>query len=257
MLNIVDKYITRPGQLAGPFNSDDGIGLAVKGEFLHVRNSVIDFSGLPLDEQDEACAVTWGASALFERCIIRGAGKLFLCGSGDKERRAGEEGCQVTLRECLLEGFGRRGPEVQCGMTCKMEDCVVRFWGAPGMFSVRAFGAWAHDGGEIWATRCAFINQCHMTFPQRVADRWHHFWQALHDNGLRAIFAPLTYAAGWRRGLTASDTGLVAAIGCYASPGVILQAKSGGMTEAEAMRLVAHLENVAKPIGDVTQGERQ
>ena len=257
MLNIVDKYITRPGQLAGPFNSDDGIGISANGEFLHVRNSTVNFYGLPLGEkyQDEAAAVTWGASALFERCIFRGAGKLFLCGSGDRNRRADEVGCQVTLRECLLEGFGRRGPEVQCGMLCKMEDCAIVDWGTPNRFSVRSFGAWAHDGGAIVATNCAFINIDRLTRWQRVADHWHHFWQAISDNGLRAIFDPLTYAAGWRRGLTASDTGSVEAIDCYASPGVIVQGQVGGMRMTEANALIARLVNVCGPKDGTTQGE--
>jgi len=247
MLEIANAYITRPGQLGGPFNSDDGIGIVVPGEFLHVQNSTIDFSGLPLDEQDEACAVTWGASALFERCRIRGAGKLFLCGSGDAERRADEKGCTVTLKECLLENFSRCGPEVQCGMRVIMEDCAVIFWGHPNHFTVRAFGAWAHHGGVIVATHCVFNNIDRLAKRQRKADRWRHFWQALHDNGLRAIFDPLTYAAGWRRGLTASNTGRVVAIDCYASPGVIVQGQVGGMGMIEANTLLAHLVNVCWP----------
>jgi len=241
MITIENAHITTPGQLGAPYNEDDGIGLAVPGETLLVKNSTIDLGDIPLDEQDEACAVTWGAQARFERCRIIGAGKLFLCGSGDKEHRADEEGRTVSLKECLLDGFGRRGPEVQCGMHVLMEDCVVRFWGSPERFTVRSFGAWAHDCGTIKAIRCVFVNQNHMTLGQRVADHWHHFWQALHDNGLKAIVDPLTYAAGWRRGLTASDTGKVEAVDCFASPGVILQGQKGSMSRLDASRLILRL----------------
>jgi|GEM_PF-1174701 len=252
MLEIADRFITDPGQLAGPYNGNDGIGIAVPGEFLHVRDSTIDFSGLPLGKkyQDEAAAVTWGASALFERCIIRGAGKLLLSGSGDRGKRPDEAGCRVTLRECLLEDFGRRGPEVQCGMSCEMVDTVVRGWGHPDRFDCRAFGAWAHDGGFIVAKHCAFINEQRLSRWQALVDHWHHFWQALKDNGPRAIVDPLTYAAGWRRGLTASDTGQVLAFHCYASPGVIVHASIGAMTEQEASELVNYIGSVAGVKGE-------
>jgi hypothetical protein len=74
-----------------------------------------------------------------------------------------------------------------------------------------------------------------------MADRWHHFWQAIKDNGIKAIIDPMTYVAGWRRGLTASDSGIVHAMHCYASEGVIIQNGDFYMDGQEARRLYASM----------------
>ena len=44
-----------------------------------VEDCLIDLSACPLDQLDEAVGVVWGSSAVFRRCVIRGAGKLVLC----------------------------------------------------------------------------------------------------------------------------------------------------------------------------------
>ena len=228
MIEIHHKYITKPGQLLPlPFTVDDGIGLAVKGEKLYLHDCIIDLKDVPLDEQDEALAITWGAQARIQNCVIRNAGKLCLLGSGDASRREDEELCRVRFEHCLLKNFSRRGPEVQCGMVCSLDQCLITNWGDTDMFNVRTFGAWAHDEGAIIATNCVFMNKNSLTFKQRILDRAFHFSQAIQDNGIKALFSPMTYRAGWRRGLTASDTGRVIARHCYASDGVILLGQEG------------------------------
>ena len=125
-----------------------------------VEDCLIDLSACPLDQLDEAVGVVWGSSAVFRRCVIRGAGKLVLCGSGDAAKIAVEHGQTVTFEDCVLEDFGRRGPEAQSGMRVILQDCLIRNWGAPDRFDVRSFGAWAHHGGSIEAVGCVFDQSC-------------------------------------------------------------------------------------------------
>ena len=206
-----------------PDGKHDGTGCCVDGETHVYEDCVVDMTPYDVEQMDEAVGITWGASAIFDRCVIRGAGKLFLCGSGDKEYRKFEEGRTVTIKNSILERFGRRGPEVQCGMVCHLEDSLVLNWGDANRFTVRNFGAWAHDGGEIYAKNTIFLNNSIPTRWQAIADHVNHFFQAIKDNGLRAVFDPLTYTAGIRRGLTASDTGYVEAYHCFGFPETLIQ----------------------------------
>ena len=121
-----------------------------------VEDCLIDLSACPLDKLDEAVGVTWGSSAVFRRCVIRGAGKLVLCGSGDTDKVNIERGKTVIFEDCILEDFGRRGPEAQSGMRVMLRGCLIRNWCAPDRFDVRSFGAWAHHGGSIEAVDCVF-----------------------------------------------------------------------------------------------------
>ena len=86
--------------------------------------------------------VVWGSSAVFRRCVIRGAGKLVLCGSGDTDKLNVERGKTVIFEDCILEDFGRRGPEAQSGMRVMLRGCLIRNWGAPDRFDVRSFASW-------------------------------------------------------------------------------------------------------------------
>ena len=60
---IAQQRITKPGQLGLGFTPDDGLGAWLPREYI-VRDCIIDLSGLPLEELDEAAAVTWGASVV-------------------------------------------------------------------------------------------------------------------------------------------------------------------------------------------------
>ena len=245
IFTVRDRYITTPGQLGfPPFNVDDGLGLAVKDGKLCIYDSIIDMKDVPLEKQDEALAITYGSSAEISRCVIRNVGKLFLCGSGDKDHRPDEKGKTVIIRDSILENFGRRGPEVQCEMECRLINCLIQDWGHPDYFTVRAFGAWAHDGGFILAENCVFINEITPSLSMRLKDKAYHFSQSISDNGLKAIFKRQTYISGWRRGLTASDTGKVSAINCYADDGIIIEGEDGTMDESDAANLIKRLGNM-------------
>ena len=91
MIEIANKRITKVGQLGGKYTSDDGLGIYGGGEYL-VHDCIIDLSEYDVDDVDEVVAVTWGSSATFRRCLIRGSGKLFLCGSGDNDKICYEQG---------------------------------------------------------------------------------------------------------------------------------------------------------------------
>lgn len=211
MPTIMNMRITSPEQI-----SRDGLELADGQDWL-IKNCIIDLSACPLDEIDEAVAIVGGSSATFQNCVIKGAGKLFLCGSGDTDKAGVERGKVVRLHSCILEDFGRRGPEVQAGMQVFMRDCLIRNWCEPSRFSVRSFGAWAHSGGKIWAKDCIFTQP---SFWRGIGlflrDFAGHVGQAVNDSGLWALFSPRTYLPGVCRGLTAGPGGHVEAEHCYA-----------------------------------------
>lgn len=122
MKYIENRYITRPG------SQGDGLTLC-DGQHYVLRNCLIDLSGNDLDEIDEALGITWGCSAEVYNCVFRGAGKLVLCGSGDRDKLSLEHGKQVVFNDCLFENFSQRGPEVQDGMRVELNRCVIRNWG--------------------------------------------------------------------------------------------------------------------------------
>lgn len=94
--------------ITAPDTGGHGLGIS-DGEDWLVEDCIIDLSSCPLDQLDEAVGVTWGSSAVFRRCVIRGAGKLVLCGSGDAAKAAMERGKVAIFEDCILEDFGRRG----------------------------------------------------------------------------------------------------------------------------------------------------
>ena len=62
-----------------------GDGIMVRGDDGEtvVRRCVVEFSGVPLEDMDEAASFVQGAHARVVQCRFTGAGKLVLCGSGD------------------------------------------------------------------------------------------------------------------------------------------------------------------------------
>ena len=148
------------------------------------------------------------------------------------------------VREILFYlATSHRAPEAQDGVRVIMRRCVIRNWGIGSRFTVRSFGAWAHDGASIRAEDCVF---------------WQDgFWQS----GLRGFVVDLANWIGWCfnrrdwnplhwllpgvcRGLTASQKGKVSASRCWTNRWWIrLQGHRGPrMSKREALALMAELE---------------
>lgn len=244
---IERQRITRPGQLGLGFTPDDGLGLWQPREYV-VRDCIIDLADMPLETLDEAAAVTWGASAMFLRCVIRGAGKLILCGSGDPEKAALETGKRVVFDHCILEDFGRRGVEAQAGMRVTLKHCLVRNWGDPARHTVRDFASWARHGGRIYAVDTVF-------WQDRFARPWRQFWgdftarlgQAWNDEGWRGLLRLDTYSPGVCWGLVAGPGGAVSAWHCWANRWwITLPPQQHAGSRAYVMPLVRALELMAK-----------
>lgn len=250
-IELKNRYIASPGTLGGPFNHDDGIGLA--GDYtLSVKNCVVDFSSLPIGDayQDESAAITRGCEAAFERCIIKGAGKLFLMGCGDEDWKSAEWRKTVRLTNCILEDGGRRFPEVQDGMDCTLTRCLIQHWSDPDRFNVRGFGAWAHDDGRIFANGCVFIGTPKGAIPlsQRIRDRAAHIGQAVNDEGLKALFQRKTYVPGWERALFATDGGEVRAYQCWFGDGLYTDSNESPMCYEDALTAIKYFDELRKSI---------
>lgn len=229
---LTQKHITEPN------SQGDGISFFDGGNHT-LRDCVVDLSVCDLADIDEALGVTWGSEAIVRNCIFRGAGKLILCGSGDADKKHLEYGKQVTFEHCLFENFGRRGPEVQDGMKVYLYNCVIRNWGYPDRFTVRSFGAWAHgDGSYIYAENCVFW-QDEKWGRHPVKDLIGHIGQAFNDTGFRGLFSKDAWRPGNRRGLVASDGGLVEAINCWANHDwIVLENCNGEMSDEKAQEIL-------------------
>ena len=230
--------------ITAPDTGGHGLDMSNGQDWL-VEDCLIDLSACPLDQLDEAVGVVWGSSAVFRRCVIRGAGKLVLCGSGDAAKIAVEHGKTVTFEGCVLENFGRRGPEAQSGMRVMLWGCLIRNWDAPDRFDVRSFGAWAHHGGSIEAVGCVFDQSCLWRGWQIMVRDWlAHLGQAWTDEGLHGPLRPANWLPGVCRGLTATAGGHVRAETCRATRWWIrLEGHHGPrMSREDAAALVKTLE---------------
>lgn len=208
-VRITKKYITSPG------SQGDGLTLC-DGKHYVIDNCIIDFSNQDLDDIDECLGITWGCSAEISNCIFCGAGKLVLCGSGDKDKAGREHGQIVRFTNCIFENFGRRGPEVQCGMQVYLTDCLIRNWGEPDRFTVRSFGAWAHGAGSfIIADSCIFWQDNGRFGKHWFKDMVGHIGQAWNDERFLGLFSKDAWRPGNARGLVESDGGCVMAKNCY------------------------------------------
>ena len=215
------EYITAPTK---PDGKHDAMGLKSDVHYT-IHDCIIDLSGCELATLDEALGITLGAHGHVENCVIRGAGKLVLCGCGDDPADnpdvIREQGKCVTFKHCLFENFGRRGPEVQGGMMAVLSYCVVRNWGLPSRFDTRAFAAWAHKGGKIIAQHTVFAQEHTPSLWCRIRDHIGHFGQAINDRGLAGMFHRDAWLSGYRRALTAGPDGKVEANQCY-GPGLVI-----------------------------------
>ena len=195
-------------------------GLLCTKDIYLIKDCIFDTEHLDIDDFDETFSVTWGASAVVDHCMIRGGGKLCLIGSGDENPPYQEKGKKVVFNHCFFACAGRRCPEVQSGMIVELNNCVISGWGDPDRWSVRAFGAWAHHGGEIHAKDCVFIPYGGSIPPiLRIKDKLHWIGQTINYDGIRALFSASTYKSGWKRALWASNGGKVTAEHCFFSAG--------------------------------------
>lgn len=236
---IKDQCIMRPG--------DQGDGVSFWDGASHVvEDSVIDLSACDLDEIDEALGVTYGSSVVVKNCVIRGAGKLVLCGCGDADKVAVETGKIVVFKDCILENFGRRGPEVQDGMQVTLHNCLIRNWGDPDRFNVRSFGAWAHgENSIIMAANCVFWQDNGRFGRYWFKDLIGHIGQAFNDTKFRGLFSRDAWRPGNCRALVASDGGYVRADNCWANHSwLAIENHHDAMGEAQAMSIVGTLENM-------------
>lgn len=244
LIEIGHQRITAVGTL-NPlyFTANDGVGCCTDNEY-YIHDCDIDMRGV---ECDEALSFTRGAWGRVERCHIVGAGKLVLCGSGEKEYQHVTLDKAVTFKECVFADFCRRGPEVQDGMLAYLLRCFVQRWANPECFDVRAFGAWAHGGGQIIARDSVFIAPHQLPFPLSLRDRLAHIGQAVKDDGLRALFRRRTYVSGPRRALTRGPGGHVTLQHCYVGRGLVVDAEdSCPMPLSEAERQAVELGDLAR-----------
>lgn len=182
-----------------PYKDTDGMpNTYVSGDSpVVIRDTVVDFSLLSLEEQDGGIDCAENAHVVIENCVIRNVGKGMLVTGG-----------RVSMLDCIIECCGRRCPEVQDGGILVMDRCYIWNWGSP--FTVRSFGAWAHNGGRIIARNCHF-RQDRFSFRNFWRDLIGHVGQAFNDRSrrLRDYLMP-----GQCRGLTAGPGGYVEAINC-------------------------------------------
>lgn len=234
---IEEQYITAPLS-----RGRDGITVYGSDGPVIIRNCTVDLGRCPLDKLDEGISGVDGARAVIRRTRVTRVGKAILWGNGDYP--ATDPDAELVLEDCIIRDVGRRAPEAQDGVRVIMRRCVIRNWGIGSRFTVRSFGAWAHDGASIRAEDCVFWQ-----------DR---FWQS----GLWGFVVDLANWIGWCwqrrdwnllhwflpgvcRGLTASQGGKVSARRCYANHWWIrLQGHRGPrMSKREALALMAELES--------------
>jgi len=232
------KYIKNklfPDEKFVPGPTSDGLQLATKDMYI-VEDCIVDMFTQKNVEFDEACGITWGAAAIFRRCMFDFAGKLVLVGSGDEDKRPLEENRFVRFEDCWFRNFGRRGPEIQSGTRAEMEGCFIENWGEPFVWDTRAFGVWVHDGGRLKIKNSMFVQlDEQIPFKLWLKDKVGHIGQAIHDHGLKALFQPRTYVNGWRRACTVEDDGELMAENCYkSSRDLVIDNLFGEMSQDEA-----------------------
>jgi len=201
-----------------------------------IENTIVDFAALSLSEQDGGIDCVDGANVLIKNCAVRNVGKAMLIGNEDP----GGGFSQVVMENCVIENFGRRGPEAKNGSIVTMRRCVIKNWGH--RFTDRSFGAYAHQGGAIRAESCVFWQDSF--FPgglrQFVKDLGAHIYQAWKDGSRR----PRDYLLpGACRGLTAGPGGRVEAVNCTKNKWwIVIEGHEGPwMPEDEAMEMMESL----------------
>ena len=250
MPSISRRRITSPCEIGS-----DGLCLA-DGQHWDVSECIIDLSVWPLDQIDECAGITLGSSATFRNCVIRGAGKIVLCGCGDESKVPIETGKKVEFFDCILEDGSRRFPEVHDGMQVVMHGCLIRNWGDPDRFNYdrqhpdRNFGAWAHtENSRIDAFDCVFWQDSFWRpLRQMVLDWFRHIEQAWNEEGWRGLFHLSTYLPGVCRGLYATNGGEAYAWHCWKNKWWIAlpwRHTTAMMDDVDAKILISRLETMA------------
>lgn len=144
---IEDVYITAPVSRGG-----DGITVYGSDGPVVIRNCTVDLGRWPLDKLDEGISGVGGACAVIHGTRVTRVGKAVLWGNGEFPEADAARG-ELVLEDCIIRDFGRRAPEAQDGVRVIMRRCVIRNWGISSRFTVRSFGAWAHDGAHSPACR--------------------------------------------------------------------------------------------------------
>ena len=188
--------------------TDGGDGLVLYGpdrEYL-VRNCIFDYTKIDKSKQDELLSFVQGPKVKIDGCVfIRGI-KALLAGNGDNPFDDGGKGRFEITNSAFLYA-GRRCPEAQDGVIVNMRSCWIHNWGET--FDVRAFGAWAHRGGRIFADNCVFTQTYSPTIKERLLDFGKHVGQAFNDKG------GLRFISGFNRGLVSGKDGEVISTRCY------------------------------------------
>ena len=227
-----------------PGDKSDCLQLCGHHDYI-VRDCIIDATGLEDGCVDEACGITWGACATFDHCLFKNAKKLVLIGSGDADHADEENGKNVIFRNCWFDNFGRRGPEVQSGMICVMDGCVVTDWGREEKYSDRTFGAWCHDGAVLIVKNSVFLQNVKPSLRLWLKDHAYHISQAWKDHGPLALFKRRTYVSGYKRACTYDHDELCDVImqHCYVQDGLVADNNSDPMTEDEAFKMYTDMHN--------------
>ncbi|WP_301965087.1 right-handed parallel beta-helix repeat-containing protein [uncultured Desulfovibrio sp.] len=233
---IEEQYITAPLSRGG-----DGITVYGSDGPVVIRNCTVDLGRWPLDKLDEGISGVDGARAVIRRTRVTRVGKAILWGNGDYPDT--DPDAELVLEDCIIRDVGRRAPEAQDGVRVIMRRCVIRNWGIGSRFTVRSFGAWAHDGASIRAEDCVFWQDRFLQaglwgFVVDLANWIGWSWNRRDWNPLHWLLP------GVCRGLTASQKGKVSASRCWANRWWIrLQGHRGPrMPKKEALALMAELE---------------
>ena len=195
----------------GPASTYEAGPNAYKGEHIVLEDQVVDLAGV--QGQDGGIDCVDGASVTLRRCVVRNVGKASLVGNADMQPPAA---VTVEMHDCVVENFGRRAPEAQCGAQVLMVRCTIRNWGVKSSFDVKAFGALANGTGtKIRAVNCRFEQGgfWQTGFWNFFVDLGNHIGQAVKDRGVLGL-TWRDFIPGVCRGLTAVNGGEVEAIRC-------------------------------------------
>ena len=210
---------------------------AYKHQYIVLENKRVNLSELNIRDMDGGIDCVGGCFVYIKNSVVEGVGKAMLVGNEDLKFPG-----YVVLENCILQNNCRRCPEAQYGYGVYMFRCMVRNWGKGDRFDVRAFGAWAHSDGFIFAQNCVFWQD---TFSNGHLweDLKNHAGQAWNDRSLN----PLDYITpGMCRGLTAGPGGKVVASNCWKNhPWIRIEGHKGPyMPTEDAYKLIAELEQL-------------
>lgn len=211
-----------------------------RGKSWIYKNCIFDARSIPLDSQDEAISVVWGATARLENCLILNAKKAILCGTGD----SGDWGGRLTMENCLIINAGRRCPEAQQGYQVNMYNCWIHNWGIEETFDVRAFAAWAHDDATINIKDCIFTRNSGLGSNDATDIANWVGWYTNEFGAIPAIGKKRYGQSGSLRAIEDIGGGNIGSVHCYRNQSDFTLGGdvTWGMNKAEANAMIAELE---------------